>query len=245
MIAKILVNQSEYRLEASRGEELREQFERERIVRLPGFFTPEGFDVLRREVERLLARVIRRNLEVQGSEGTPRRMSTLGGDVVSEYSSLIPALYTDPGLLAFLSGVAGDEVLPVPDPVENHVLNVLHEMGDIHGGHVDTYAFAFNLCIEAPGPGGGGELEMVPGSTVLAELDGDAVRRVAVEPGEAYLLRTDDTAHRVAPLTRPGRRTIINLAYADPATVELQSYSSSVLYGSGQEELVPAGRSSE
>lgn len=72
-------------------------------------------------------------------------MSTVGGELVSATSSLIPRIYNDPDLFVFLSEVAGEEVLPVPDPNENHVINILHHDSDVHGGHVDTYAYAFSL----------------------------------------------------------------------------------------------------
>lgn len=233
-MTNLLVNEEQYPLDESSGARYREQFRDQQYVRLSDFFKPEGFALLRQEVERLSRIAIRRDLKIADSGGSHRKMSTLGGDEVARLSSLIPALYHDPGLLAFLSGIAGEPVLVVPDPVENHVLNILHQIGDIHGGHVDTYAFAFNLFIEAPEEGGGGALEYVPRSTRLEDLGGPKARSLTHAPGDCYLLKTDEVAHRVTPLTRPGRRTIVNLAYANPATVDLASYSSSQLYGSGE-----------
>jgi hypothetical protein len=185
------------------------------------------------EAERLRHHcAIRRDLKMKESDGTPRKMYTIGGDKVVEYSTIIPTLYRDQGLLSFLVGVAGEDVYEIPDPIENHNVNVLEQMGDIHGGHVDTYAFAFNLLVEAPPKGTGGTLEFVPGSTAIEDLDSPKVRRIDHEPGDCYFLKTDEAVHRVAPLTHPGRRMIINLGYANPATVDLQSYSASALYSS-------------
>jgi hypothetical protein len=231
MISRLLVDQSRYPLTAAAGAAYHEQFARDKYVRFPGFFTLDAFALLADEVERLRQLAIRRDLQMQGSDGSPRRMSTLGGHVIGEYSTLVPQLYSDSHLLTFLSGVAGEEVLEVPDPVENFVLNVLHRPGDIHGGHIDVYAFAFNIFIEGPPEDAGGALEFVPSSDQLADLKGPKVRRVWHQPNDCYLLKTDEAPHRVSPLTRETRRTIINMAFANHATADLASYSSSVLYG--------------
>jgi len=251
MISRLMVDQDRYPLTAAAGAAYREQFERDKYVRFSGFFTPDAFALLADEVGRLRRLAIRRDLQMEGSGGSPRKMSTLGGHVIAEYSTIVPQLYSDTSLLTFLGGVAGEAVLEVPDPVENFVLNVLHRTGDTHGGHIDTYAFAFNLFIEGPPEDAGGALEYVPGSDQLGDLRGPKVRRVWHQPNDCYLLKTDEAPHRVSPLTREHRRTIVNMAFANRATVDLASYSSSVLYGgtpdhqvqepgSPQEEPAPA-----
>jgi hypothetical protein len=232
MIAKIFVDQDRYPLTTAGGEPYCEAFKQDKYVRFPGFFKPETFALLSAEVERLRKLLIRRDLMMEGSNGTARKMSTLGGHVVAEYSTLVPLLYNDPDLLAFLGGVAGEDVLVVPDPIENVVLNVLHRPGDVHGGHIDTYAFAFNVFIEGPPEDAGGALEFVPSSTDPADLEGPDVRRVWHQANDCYFLKTDEAPHRVAPLTRDAQRTIINMAFANHATLNLASYSSSSLYGS-------------
>lgn len=232
MIANLLVDVDRYPLTSEAGASYHRTFVGEKYVRFPSFFRPHGFALLRQEAERLRRLALRRDLKMEGSGGTPRHMSTLGGHVVAEYSSLVPALYNDPDLLTFLSGVAGEPVLVVPDPVENHVLNVLHRPEDVHGGHVDTYAFAFNISIDGTTEADGGALEYVPGSVALEDLDGPLARRAYHAPGDCYLVKTDEAVHRVSPLRREGAlRTIFNFAFANPATVGLVSYSTSSLYG--------------
>jgi hypothetical protein len=232
MIANLLVDVDRYALHAEAGARYHETFVDGKYVRFSSFFRPHGFALLRQEADRLRRLALRRDLRMEGSGGSPRHMSTLGGHVIAEYSSLIPALYNDPDLLAFLSGVAGEPVLVVPDPVENHVLNVLHRPDDVHGGHVDTYAFAFNISIDGTTESDGGALEYVPGSVALEDLDGPLVRRAFHAPGDCYLVKTDEAVHRVSPLRRDGAlRTIFNFAFANPATVGLVSYSTSALYG--------------
>lgn len=209
----------------------RRAFADDGFVVFPGLFAGPALVSLQAALEPALRRARRRELLMPDSDYTPRRMLTVGGDVLAAAAPRVPLLYHDPALRAALAEIAEGPLLPVPDPIENHVLNILDQIGDIHGAHVDTYAYAFNLLIEAPPPGAGGLLEFVPGSTQPADLVGPRVRRVPLAAGDAYLLRTDRNVHRVSPLERAGRRVLLNFAYADETTVGLRSYSSSLLYG--------------
>jgi hypothetical protein len=174
----------------------------------------------------------RRDLLMPESESTPRKMSTLSGKDIKQMSSIIPMLYFDEEIHRFLSAIVCETVYPVPDDVENYVCNFLHQDGDTHGGHIDTYPFAFNIMIEAPAEGSGGILELVKGSNVIKDLDDvTKVTSLYIPSGDCYLLRTDTTVHRVSPLINGGRRTIINFAYTNAVCLDLISYSSSLLYG--------------
>ncbi|HZS19353.1 MAG TPA: hypothetical protein VFA63_00005 [Pseudonocardiaceae bacterium] len=198
---------------------------------LPGFVPPEGLAALRVEISRIRSRANRRDIQMAESEGTWRRMSTIGGRVVSASSALIPAIYHDPQLLNFLSVLAGEKVSTVPDPNENHVINILHESGDLHGAHIDTYAYAFNIVVEAPPPDtGGGQLEVYFNVKSVAESKKIRPEIFALRPGDAYFLKTDTNLHRVRPITGNRLRIVLNLAYANDETKNLASYSSSQLY---------------
>ncbi|MER6239095.1 HalD/BesD family halogenase [Streptomyces clavifer] len=141
-------------------------------------------------------------------------MTTLGGHHIAQESTLISTLYRNTGLLALLTALNGEGVLPVAEPVERHVLNILHQPGDTHGAHTDDYPLALVLFIEAPQASGGGLLEFNPGRRDLRSLDEPGTCRLHHRAGDAYLLRSDLTAHRVTPLDRTGtRRTVLNFAY--------------------------------
>jgi len=232
VIARLFVNQELYPLTYVSGARYRAEFNEKQFVRFPQFLRPEGFGVLLEELRRLHLVKVRRELNMAGSEYTPRRMSTLGGLDVAHYSSIIPLLYGDPSLIEFLSGIAGEPVFEVPDQKENYVCNFLHEVGDCHGGHVDSYAFAFNIIVEAPPPEKGGLLEYSPHSTHVEDLDTSKAIRVHLSPSDCYFLRSDKVAHRVSKLTAVAQRSIINMAYANASTLNEQSYSSSALYSS-------------
>ena len=210
----------------------RHRFAADGYLPLPGLVSDKGLRVLREETARLEATAVRRDFRMECMDDSPRHMTTLGGRQIAAESALITGLYQDGGLLAVLSAVHGGDVLPVPDPVERHVLNVLHRPGDTHGAHTDDHPFAVVLFIDAPPePADGGLLEIHPGHADLAALDRPGTRQLHHRAGDAYLLRSDRTAHRVTPLNRPGtRRTVLNFAYTTPGHQPRATDSAQRLY---------------
>lgn len=215
-----------------RPDSLRDRFAADGYLPLPGLVSAEGLRVLREETARLEAAAVRRDFRMACMDDSPRHMTTLGGQQIAAQSTLISGLYRNSGLLAALSCVHGGDVLPVRDPVERHVLNILHRPGDTHGAHTDDHPFAVVLFIEAPPePADGGLLEIHPGHADLAALDHPGTRRLHHRAGDAYLLRSDRTAHRVTRLRRPGtRRTVLNFAYTTPGHQPLATGSAQRLY---------------
>lgn len=205
-------------------------FRANHYVRLPGLVRPDAVELLVEEIERLRALAIRREFEMECMDNSPRRMSTIGGEALAEESALIPGMYQDPELLRFISGVFGEELRTVPDPVERHVINFLHEAGDTHGGHFDDHPVALVVFVESPPASAGGLIEYVPNAASLSELDSGRALRASHEVGDGYLLKTDTTAHRVTPLARGFRRTAMNFAYTTPARATIASPSASLLY---------------
>jgi hypothetical protein len=210
--------------------QFRKLFAEEGYVPLPGFLTPSGLGALRREVEHLESVATRRDFNMECMNDTPRHMTTVGGHVIADESAMICDLYSDPAVMHFLREVTGLDLIPAPDLVERHVANFLHLPGDIHGAHFDDYPVALLLFVETPGsPEDGGLLEFLANAGDLAEIDGPETRRAFHVSGDAYVLRTDTTAHRVTALTRPCRRVVLNFAYATPESATVTP-SASLLY---------------
>ncbi|MEX0172847.1 hypothetical protein MRBLMG1_005590 [Streptomyces sp. LMG1-1-1.1] len=214
------------------GEGTADRLRAEGYAPLPGLLTAAGLSVLRDEAARLQRAARRRDFAMDCMDGSPRHMTTLGGHVIAELSALVPELYADEELLALLSGLIGEKALPVPDPVERHVLNILHRQGDTHGAHTDDYPFALVIFLEAPAsPEEGGLLEYVPEAASLRDLTAGPARTAHHHAGDAYLLRSDTTAHRVTPLARTGaRRTVLNFAYTTSAAAPRTTPSAHRLY---------------
>ncbi|MBI3898849.1 MAG: hypothetical protein HY308_11195 [Gammaproteobacteria bacterium] len=191
----------------------REHYLKHHYVKLPGFMKSIGFELLQKEIQRLRDLAIRRDFEMECMNDSPRNMRTLSGDSIQELSTIIPLLYANEELLRFLSFLTNQEVLPLSD-LDRFVLNDLHKMGDTFGAHYDDYPISLALIFEAPPPEHGGEVELVANSNSLADLHGPNVTRVSLVPGDAYLLKSDTTAHRVAPLkAASAKRTGLNFAY--------------------------------
>ncbi|MEU9801285.1 hypothetical protein [Streptomyces sp. NPDC051000] len=216
----------------TRWEYLRRRFSADGYVALPGLISPVGLTELGGEARRLEADGARRDFHMPGMADSPRHMTTLGGHRIARASPVITRLYEDRDLMRLLSSLLGEAVVPVHDPVERHVLNVLHRPGDTHGAHTDDYPLALVLFLEAPPHHtDGGLLEFHPGRGDLYALDAPGTRRVHHRPADGYLLRSDVTAHRVTPLARPGlRRTVLNFAYTTPGRQGATTSTASLLY---------------
>lgn len=185
----------------SRPAPLHAHFAETGYLPLPRLLTRQGLRALREETARLEAAATRRDFRMERMDDSPRHMTTLGGHHIARESALISALYRDPDLLALLSALHGTDVLPVPEAVERHVLNILHRPGDTHGAHTDDYPLALVLFVEAPSePACGGPLEFSPGHSDLTALN---------EPGS-----------RLAPT---GRATPISCAVTSPPTASRRS----------------------
>ncbi|HEX4418745.1 MAG TPA: hypothetical protein VH165_12630 [Kofleriaceae bacterium] len=165
-------------------------------------------------------------------EDTPRHMSTLGTQTLRR---LIPALedvYTHPPLIALLSSVYGTRILPLPeDAVDRFVFNHLHRAGDTHGAHFDDYPISFVFVFEAPHESQGGYVEICPNAASVHDIEGPKAQRIVLGEGDAYLLQSDTTAHRVAPITSSASRTALNFAYTTESfTPRMVTQSAQVLY---------------
>lgn len=212
--------------------DLRDRFAADGYLPLPALMPPETLTSLADEARRLTALAVRRDFDMECTDHSPRHMTTLGGHVIARESALLPRLYHDQALLALISRIANLQAIAVDDPLERHVLNSLHQPGDTHGAHTDDYPLALVLFIEAPlDPAHGGLLEYTPHTTDLTTLDTNAARRAHHRPGDGYLLRSDTTAHRVTPLSRPGqRRTVVNFAYTTRDRQQAVTPSAAQLY---------------
>jgi len=207
-----------------------ESFSTNHYVRLPGLVRADGIARLAEEIERLRALAIRREFAMECMDYSPRKMSTIGGETLAEESALIAGMYEDPELVGFISAVFGAQLQPVPDPIERHVINFLHEAGDTHGGHFDDHPIALIVFVESPPAHAGGLIEYVQNAESLSALGGPRSRRNHHEVGDGYLLKSDTTAHRVTPLAAGYRRTAMNFAYTTPARASVASMSASLLY---------------
>lgn len=194
---------------------LRAHYHQFHHVAFPGFISNGFFSELKSDVDTLLERKMRRDFLMECMDNSPRRMNVVNGHTIETLSTLVPKLYNDPRVLAFLSAVIGEPVLPLTDDIDRYVINQLSRSSDTFGAHYDDYPLSFVIILESPGFEGGGYAEMVPRANSLSQLEDNPIR-LPLRAGDAYLLKTDTTAHRVAPLRVDALRTAINYAYTTP-----------------------------
>ena len=212
-------------LEGADSDDTKALFQHAGYLPLPGLLTPAALDTLRAEVARLQVRAKRRDFDMACMGGTPRHMTTLGGLEIAETAPAISALYHDRRLLDGLSRLIGLEVELADDPVERHVLNVLHRSGDTHGLHTDDYPLALVMFLESPTcEEGCGHLEYFGACTAgHSSLKSHTA-------GDAYLLRADTYPHRVRPIHDGCVRTVLNFAYGAASIPVVPTGSASILY---------------
>lgn len=201
------------------------QFEQVGYLALPGLLTPAALEDLRQEAVRLQARAKRRDFRMESMGGTPRHMTTLGGIEIAETAPRISALYRDPRMLATLGSLVGLNLELAADPVERHVLNILHRSGDTHGLHTDDYPLALVMFLESPScEAGCGHLEFFD----ACEAGRSSIKTHSA--GDAYLLRADMFPHRVRPIHDGCVRTVLNFAYGAESLPVVETGTASILY---------------
>ena len=230
-IASLMVNSEKYDL--SSGKNFQATFAKQRYIHLQGFYQKAALILLKNEVKRLSEKANRRNFVMSETSETPRILSTLSGDTIDVFSSLIPSLYKDPILCDFFSLITGELLYTVEDPGEKYVLNILHHQGDTHGAHIDSYKYALITAIETPGYNKGGCLELVANNQDINAFDDPNANVVSLcmQDGDCVLLDSSDSIHRVTPLFEASQRIVIASAFANAETRYAVSYSSKKLYG--------------
>lgn len=210
----------------------RQEFEKKGYIKMPRFFSNDVINSLLNESFRLLDdHAKRKDFLMDETNFTPRKISTVSGNIIDRESRMISELYSDEDMVSFLEMIANKRLYATPDVADKHAVHKLHKKNDIHGGHLDTYPYVLITCLESPGKDGGGELEFVPNSLNLQDLGTDKAIRDSLKVGESYFMYASKSVHRVLPLTRDTNRTVVVFTYADEASKNIDvSYSSNKLY---------------
>ncbi|MEU5696338.1 hypothetical protein [Actinosynnema sp. NPDC020468] len=221
--------------------ELRVRFEQEHIVPLRGLCPPEMFEQIKDEACDIIDRHgTTHDLTFEITDNTPRNMTTVGQPIIKDEGPLIDAFYFAPVLLDFVGKVVGEQVHTCPYAGEHYVISRLGRSGDTHGWHWDDYTYGIILVLEAPHYTQGGFVQAVPNTSwdkqnpdVYGALISSQVRSYALEPGDAYVVKTNTTMHRVHPIRGDGRRTIVNMTLASTADLqaELTHETNDTLFG--------------
>ncbi len=220
---------------------LEKQFRSEHVAPLRGFCPADLFAPLRDEALEIIDEFgIVHDFEFAITGNTPRHMTTVGQPVIKERGPLIHATYFSPVVKEFLSRVSGESLSTCPYPGEHYVISRLTRSGDTHGWHWDDYSYGFVLVLEAPGYRDGGFVQAVPHTAwdkddpdINGALLKSCVRSYALGAGDAYVIKTDTTMHRVFPISGNGRRTIVNMTFASASDLArpMTHETNDVLFG--------------
>ena len=220
---------------------LQSSFQREHIVALRGFCPPELFPPLQAEAFGMMDRFgVARNLVLKITDSTPRHMTTVGQPVIKEHGPIIHAIYFSPVVKYLLSQLLDEEVFTCPYAGEHYVISRLQKSGDTHGWHWDDYTYGLVLVLEAPDYRDGGFVQGVQHTAwdkknpdVHGALLKSQVRSYAFHAGDAYVIKTDTTMHRVYPIRSDSRRTIINMTWVKAADLDrpMTHETNNVLFG--------------
>jgi hypothetical protein len=199
--------------------DLRSRFAAEHVVPLRGFCPPVLLEAMRTEACDIMDRYGKaHDVVFEITDNTPRKMTTVGQPVIKAEGPLIDAFYFAPVLLDYLASVVGEQVFTCPYAGEHYVISRLVQSGDTHGWHWDDYTYGLILVLEAPHYTEGGFVQAVPNTSwdkenpdVYGALISSRVGSYALEPGDAYVIKTNTTMHRVHPIRGDGRRTIVNM----------------------------------
>ena len=198
------------------------EFERAGLIRLSSILPSPWITGLRAEVFSLLDQhAERRDLFLATTGYSPRAMFVVRSEIIAANSALIQGIYRSRALLDLLGQIAGEPLHVCPEADEEFLITRLERKGDTHGWHWGDFSFALIWIIEAPQLAAGGLLQSVPHTRwdkknprIFEYLTENPIYSHYFKSGEAYLMRTDTTLHRVMPLVQDATRIILNMTWA-------------------------------
>lgn len=211
-----------------RKQSLHDLFQAEHVVALRDLCPTDLLGAVKAEAAGIMDRFgVVHDFDMEITDGTPRHMASVGQPVIKDHGPLIHSVYFSPALRDLLSAIVGEELFICPYPGEHYVISRLTRSGDTHGWHWDDYTYGFILVLEAPDYRDGGFVQAVPHTSwdkenpdVHGALLKSVVRSYAFAAGDAYLIKTDTTMHRVYPIRGEGRRMIVNTTFASADDLE-------------------------
>jgi len=233
----------------------RQRLDRDGVLVLPRFLTPQSVEAIRREGEERRHKayfctqthnVYLRPADPAFAAAHPRNRLVISskGCITDDQvprESMLRRLY-DSGLFrAFLCDVLGEKGLyEYADPLSS--INIHYAgPGQELGWHFDNSSFAITLMIQPPEQGGafeyvGGVRDADAGDMnfpgVEAVLDGrTAAKALAMEAGALVVFRGRNAMHRVAPVEGERTRMLAVLAYNSEPGIALSESARMTFYG--------------
>lgn len=191
------------------------------IVNLTRFFNSQFVSELIEDTITVYKnRLQRRDFLMKQTENTPRNMFSVPERAVTEESRLIAQFYNAESVAAFISEVTQEETRTLPWTGERYVINGLAQSDDTHGWHWDDYSYALVFIAKAPSVAQGGAVECIPDTfwnrenpNIQSILNSRESKIYHYEDGSFYLMKSDTTLHRVAPISDGAIRIAIAMSW--------------------------------
>lgn len=152
---------------------------------------------------------------------TPRRMINVKQEDIAQNGRIIPALYSSSILRGLFEKIAECQFNRCPYTPEEFIINALFKSGNTHGWHWDDYKYGIVFAVEVPKKENGGYVQVVANSrwdrqrpSVEDVLFKSVIHSFRLEPGDAYIIRTDTSMHRVSEVSEGARRIVVNMVWA-------------------------------
>jgi hypothetical protein len=164
---------------------------------------------------------VRRDVAVESTGHTYRKMYNVNQPEIKQSGSLIPYLYNSKAVRGFLGNIARDDVVSCWEQ-EQYLITKLSHPGDTHGWHWGDYPYTMIWIIEAPeDPSIGGVLQCVPHTEwdkknpkIWEYILDNKIDSYHHLKGDVYFLKSDTTLHHVVPLQKETTRIILNTCWA-------------------------------
>ena len=172
--------------------------------------------------------------------GSPRNLFNVTEKTISIESPFLKNLYYSERILHLLQLISCEKINFVPFPGERYIINGLVKQNDNQGWHWDDYAYAMVFVVKSPKKEFGGMLEYVPhvywdrkNPRITQILKSEINNRKRIPKGHVYLMRSDNTLHRVSSIKSNKERIAFITAYRNDADLlkNLDHYSTFQLAG--------------
>jgi len=199
----------------------REDFEKFNVVDITSFFDDKFRDDLTVDtISTYRNKQSRKDFLMKQTENTPRNMFSVSEKNIEEESKIIPSFYASNEVSEFISKITSSKPMRLPWKGERYVINGLSEKKDTHGWHWDDYSFALVFIAKAPNREHGGSVECIRDTTwnrskpdIKNILVTHKPKSYYYESGSFYLMKSDTTLHRVAPITSKTSRVAIAMSW--------------------------------
>jgi hypothetical protein len=208
---------------------LSQSFRKYGFVKVTSLLSSTARKDMRQEAEMLLhEHSERRDLHLETTNFTPRYMSVITSETISENSQHIRSVYENDSLVKALETIACEKFYPCPSKDEEFLISRHEKKGDTHGWHWGDYSFALIWVLETPDIEIGGLLQCVPHTNwnkkspkINHYLSTNEINTYSFKSGDVYLLKTDTTLHRTIPLSQDATRVMLNMTWGNSSASDL------------------------